>query len=416
MNRKLLENIAALMLVQGSQYVLPLLSYPYLMRVLGTEGFGVLGYAHTLSFYLIVLVDFGFSLTATRLIAIHRGDPEAVGRVISPILVLKGVLVVLGLGLTVGFAWVAPPFRPYVGVFVGSFLRVVGEGLFPVWYFQGWERMSVITALQILAKTSTLLSLFIWVKSPADLTLAAFLNSSGSLIMALLGLGMMLRDPGWRWQPFDCKDLVGMVRQSLPVAVAALAYTSLNSTHVVILGFFADLTTLGSFILAERIVRALSLIVVPLGNALYPHISRLFQQGRSIALAFLKTWIPRGAVCFALLSALTWLSAESLVLWIGGVANPASVSFLRGLCLLPLLTYGAVAYGHGILLAAGHNHHYSRCYLASGALVLLLSLLWVPMGGVQATVVLMPLGDSLLLGMVIWTTYQLGISPWLGVR
>ncbi|MEN9266806.1 MAG: oligosaccharide flippase family protein, partial [Thermostichales cyanobacterium BF4_bins_65] len=298
----------------------------------------------------------------------------------------------------------------------GSFLRVVGEGLFPVWYFQGWERMSVITALQILAKTSTLLSLFIWVKSPADLTLAAFLNSSGSLIMALLGLGMMLRDPGWRWQPFDCKDLVGMVRQSLPVAVAALAYTSLNSTHVVILGFFADLTTLGSFILAERIVRALSLIVVPLGNALYPHVSRLFQQGRSIALAFLKTWIPRGAVCFALLSALTWLSAESLVLWIGGVANPASVSFLRGLCLLPLLTYGAVAYGHGILLAAGHNHHYSRCYLASGALVLLLSLLWVPMGGVQATVVLMPLGDSLLLGMVIWTTYQLGISPWLGVR
>jgi len=413
MKNKLLENIAALLVVQGSQYLLPLLTYPYLIRVLGTEAFGILGYAHTLSFYGIVLADFGFSLTATRLIALHHRDPDALGGVISPILVIKGILLLLGLGLTLTFTEVVPSFQPFRWVFLGSFLRVVGEGLFPVWYFQGLERMKVITALQVIAKTSTVISVFMFVKTPADLTLAAFLNSSGSVLMGGVGLTLMIRDPRWHWQKISIQNLKELLGQSFPVTLALFAYTALTNTHIFVLGLFADLQTLGSLIVAERIIRALSLIVVPLGSALYPHVSRLFQEGKTLALTFLRRCAPWGASFFVLISLGTGIGADHLVTLIGGSPNPASGHFLRIMCGLPLMTYGVTVYANGILLAGGHNTLYSRCYVGAGALVVVLSLLCVPIWGGNATAILMPVGDGILLAAMIWASYQVGVTPWL---
>jgi len=413
MKWKLLENIAALLVVQGSQYLLPLVTYPYLIRVLGTEAFGLLGYTHTLSFYGIVLADFGFSLTASRLIAIHHRDPEALGEVITPIVLIKGMLLLVGLVLTLGFTEVIPGFLGFRWVFVGSFLRVVGEGLFPVWYFQGLERMKVITALQVMAKASTVIGIFVFVKTPTDLTLAAFLNSSGSFFMGCVGLAMMIRDPRWHWQRVTLRGLRNLISQAFPVGIALLAYTSLTNTHIFILGLLTDLNTLGSLIIAERIIRALSLLVVPLGHALYPHICRLFQGGKNLALSFLRRWLPWGGSLFALISVGTWLGAGYLVEALGGSPNPSSSHFLEIMAGLPLITFGVALYANGILLAAGHNTLYSRCYVGSGAVVVILSLLCVPVWGANATAILMPVGDGILLAMVVWGSYRVGVTPWL---
>ncbi|GAB4212792.1 MAG: oligosaccharide flippase family protein [Synechococcales cyanobacterium] len=416
MKAKVLENMLALMIVQGSQYVLPLVTYPFLLRTVGTEGFGILGLAHTLGFYFVVLTDYGFSLTATRAIAIHRHEPDRLSELISGIWLMKGGLILLGFLLTLAFCALVPGYWDYRWVFVGSYLRVVGDALFPLWYFQGLERMKVITALNLLAKSWTVLAILLWVKHPDDLVLAAVLNSSGSLLMGILGLGMILRDPLWRWQRVSLSFVCQHIRQGFPVFLAQLSHSLLTNTHVIILGLFADLSTLGSFILAERIVRALSLIVVPLGNAIYPQISQIFQASRATGLRFLRQWIPPMVVGFILLSLAMFTWADTLVFWLGGSPNPDSSRYVQWMASMPLITLIYVMFGNGILMALGYNHRYSRCFVMAGSLVFILSLLTVPWLGANATAVLMPLGDGILTGFILWTVWDIGITPLLRDR
>jgi polysaccharide transporter, PST family len=75
---RLVKNAAAMLVVQVSGYAAPLLVLPYLSRVLSTEHFGVIAFATSFNWYFITLVEYGFNLTATRRIAIHRDDPNRV--------------------------------------------------------------------------------------------------------------------------------------------------------------------------------------------------------------------------------------------------------------------------------------------------------------------------------------------------
>src|ERR1700761_3682661 len=94
---RLVKNTAALMVVQVSTYVAPFLVVPYLSRILSTEHFGLVAYANAFNQYFMTLVDYGFNLTATRRIAIHRDDPAKISQIYSSVIAAKALLTLLGI-------------------------------------------------------------------------------------------------------------------------------------------------------------------------------------------------------------------------------------------------------------------------------------------------------------------------------
>ena len=80
------------MLMQGLTYVVPLFVWPYLMRVLGAEKFGYIGFGLALNQYLMILVDFGFNLSATKRIALAKGNQDEINRVFSQTVLAKMLL------------------------------------------------------------------------------------------------------------------------------------------------------------------------------------------------------------------------------------------------------------------------------------------------------------------------------------
>ena len=87
----------ALSIVQASNYLVPVIILPYLFRVLGDSRYGLIEFARAVSIYFLTLTDYGFSLSATREVAVHREDPEKVSEIFSAVMLLRFLLVVLSL-------------------------------------------------------------------------------------------------------------------------------------------------------------------------------------------------------------------------------------------------------------------------------------------------------------------------------
>ena len=81
--KKLFSNFAALSIIQGANFILPVLIMPVIIRRIGADGFGVVSVAQVVMVFLSTLTDYGFNLTATRDIAFFKDDKERVSRIFS---------------------------------------------------------------------------------------------------------------------------------------------------------------------------------------------------------------------------------------------------------------------------------------------------------------------------------------------
>ena len=196
--RRLIENVLSLGALQAASYVLPLLTLPYLARVLGPESLGLLAFALAFAQIFVMLTDYGFNLSATREVSVHRDNPAKVAEIFASITVLRLAFMLLGFVLLLALTQLIPRFAADAPLYAACYLLVVGNVLFPQWLFQGLEQLRLVSLLQILARVLVVIGIFLFVKSREDLLAAALLQSSGAALAAsvavLLAAGYLVAD------------------------------------------------------------------------------------------------------------------------------------------------------------------------------------------------------------------------------
>lgn len=369
---RLRHNIAALGLVQLGNYLVPLLTLPYLTRVLGAEGFGRVVFVQGVIAFLILLVDFGFSWSTTRHIAAHRSDRQEVSRVFFATWIVQWVLVVLAAALMWALSICVPAIEVDASLYVWGFGMVIGHALFPLWLLQGLEQMRSVAVIQLGSRVLSLPLLFVFVKQPEDVVMAVGFYSVVALLAGILSIFAIVRMRVVDWCQPTILDLVAVFREGAGLFFSRISISLYTSLIPIAIGSWAGHAQLAYFNLADRLRMVVSSIIAPVLQALFPRMSLLYQSDPSSANR-LAVKVAMG-VCAVTLGAgaLMWLLAGYIMQVFGGAGFQEAVPVLRWLAFVPCVVALSNLLGVQVMLPQGMNKPFSTILTMASVLSLLL--------------------------------------------
>ncbi len=274
-NKREFADVVYLVALQGLNFVAPLLVLPYLMIVLGAEKFGYISFALAVCQYFIVVIDFGFNLSTTKRIALVSGDKAAVSRIFAAACYSKIGLMLCCFVIMVALSYI-PAFAIYRKALFAMFTIVVGNTFLYVFLFQGLGQIRWISVFNGIAKISVLPLTFVFVKSPDDYLIAAFLQGGVSVAAAIISICMIAKKHWVSLPRFNFSDCKTEMREGFYIFLSNVVNSVYVLGFMLILGLFATPAEVGRYSASDKIVRAfIAITMSPIIQAFYPKVSRM---------------------------------------------------------------------------------------------------------------------------------------------
>lgn len=383
----LLGSALSLYIIQFSNYILPIVTIPYLVRILTPEGYGLAAYALSFAGILNVLLDYGFALTATRDIAASKNEIKRVHKIVSEVVFTK--LLMTGATVLV-FAVVVhafPTTRSHTGVFWIALAGTLGNTFLPTWLFQGLEQLPRLAGITLVFRLSQIPLMFSFVRTKEDVfvwllivAITTLMGTGAVWLVAFRRQMAKLEWPGWI-------RIQNQLRQGFPVFLSQAAVTLYTTANTFILGTMTNLSIAGYYAAAERMVRTAFSLLAPINQILFPRASSLAGDSQQVVIPMIqKALMLVGSMGFVL-SGFLFLFTDLIVRAVLGIEFLEAISVLRVMSVLPFL----FALGAGLTLLVMLPFHLEArllwVYALAGVINLMLVLILVPRyGGVGMAV------------------------------
>lgn len=270
----LLSNFSWLAALQVAGYIFPLITLPYLSRVIGTTGFGKIAFASAIISWIQTISDWGFNFTATRDVAKCRENKEEVSLIFSNVLWARCLLTILS-GSLLAIATVAiPSFRENWLVILFTFLLVPGHVFFPDWFFQAVERMKYVTILNVCFKFIFTLSVFVFIKQKSDYILQPILSAVGYFLCGAVAFYIIVHKWGYSIHKPRVKLIWQTIQSSTNVFLNNMLPNLYNSFSVMLLGQFGGTAATGIFDGGNKFISIANQFQSVLSRAFFPYLSR----------------------------------------------------------------------------------------------------------------------------------------------
>ncbi|RTR36412.1 flippase [Robertmurraya yapensis] len=385
--KKLLTNFFSLVILQGLNYILPLLTVPYLMRTVGITNYGVIALGQALAMIFVTITDYGFNLSATKQIAIVRDNKDKLQEVYSAVLGVKLFLMAISFIVVLIISILIPPFNEDSIFFLLFFGITVGTVLFPIWFFQGMEEMKFITLLNIISKTVFTIGLFVFVKDESYLFYVPILLASGHILVGIVSLGIVRYKFKVKFYFPNVKNMKYQLQQGWSIFLSNVAVSFFTSGNTVFLGMFSTKTQVGYFSSAEKLINAASSAVHPIAQTLFPHISNLADQSREAAIGFIQRSLKVILFVTVPITLITIIFAEPIIKIFYGVPYDETVIALRLLSVLPITIGVNNLLGVQTMITFGFHKDYSRILIICSIQNIIIACTLIPFLGYLGTVI-----------------------------
>lgn len=272
--RTVFANFGYLSLLQVAGYVFPLISMPYLARVIGADGFGKIAFASAIVVWIQTISDWGFNLTATRDVAQNRDNKELVSRIFSNVLWARSVLTLLSGIILLLVVLLVPYLRENADIIFVTFLLVPGYILFPEWFFQAIEKMKYTTFFNLFLKLVFTVAVFVFIHKREDYLMQPLLTTIGYLLCGIGALYLIFKKWGYSLYKPQWGEIFKTIRNSTDVFINNLMPNLYNSFSVMLLGFFGGSTANGIYDGGNRFPSIFYQFQSVLSRVFYPFLSR----------------------------------------------------------------------------------------------------------------------------------------------
>jgi PST family polysaccharide transporter len=288
-HRTVITNTFSLSGLQVANTLLPLITIPYVVRVIGPANYGSVAFAQAFVTYFVLLVNYGFDLSASREIARIRDDPDKLSEVFWSVLWTK-----VGLFLATAIVFGAlvctvPQLRSQWQLMIASYLIVIGYVAFPAWFFQGVEKLGLTAIFNFAIKLLFTAGIFLLLRRREQFVLVPLLGSVAQVVAGILAL-LFVKRKLIRWFELPrLRDMLDQLKKGWAVFISTVFINFYTASNTVILGFFAARSNVGYFAAGSKIVLVgQAFLLYPLVQASYPHISKLMAEQREKGIAYLK--------------------------------------------------------------------------------------------------------------------------------
>lgn len=392
--------------------LLPLLALPFILGQVGADEFGIMIFTQAIAWYFVVLVEYGFNLTAVRAVAIDRTNPASIRTTLYDVLATKLVLFCLSLFLVSGIilAFFGSSTSTAYHLLIAMTLAL-GAALQPIWLFQGLEEFGLISVVQVGSRLACFGGIFLFVQDREDAYLAQFLMALPYCVNAVILLPIAVRRfgrPPRRGLRDWASASIATIRDGFDVFVSQLSTTLFSSTTTVLSGVVLGTTISGYYGLAEKMIRGVAMLTSPIAEALYPRLSTEFASGgaadrwRAFDLVKRVLVIVGAALLTAGLVIIILADDVARILSFNGAGTSEIQTTLCWLAFVPLLIFVNNIFGVQVLLGLGFKHLYRNAVLASGLLIPVLGCTLPALWGFVGFPIALFAGELLLALLTCW--------------
>jgi polysaccharide transporter, PST family len=405
-NKTLFENATALTILKLFEYALPLLTLPYLVSKLGVEYFGEISFATAFVSYFVVITSYGFDLTATKSISIQKDNKTEVDKIYSSVFLVKFILLLSSLVLFLLILLLVPRFEGQFFFFVTAFLIVVGNVLFPVWFFQGIQQMKYITFLNISTRTLITISIFVFINDPSDYHLALFINTLSYFVPGVIGFIFVKIKFRVNFVIPNISELKATFSEGWHIFVSSFLGNIIASSSIFILGLTSTKEIVGIYSAIERIIRAMIGFFMPLTQALFPHVSAKFALSYTEGIAVVR---KAGKYIIILAGVVSVIAISLAGLVIDLIYNDTIAQYTYIMQLLIIWFFISIInniIGYQYLVASGQEKKYSKSFVVAAMVTLLLYIALSVKFSVNGIVSAMILGELVLTISMVFFIYK----------
>jgi PST family polysaccharide transporter len=376
--KALLDNFTSLSALQLINYVFPIITFPYLVRVLGVEKFGLLSFAYSFTAYFTLITNYGFYFTGIQQIAIKRENKEESSKIFASIIGAKIFLMIVSFLIFSLIVFSFKKFRKDYFLYFFSFAMVLAETFAPYWFFRGIEKMRYITILTAITKVLSTVGIFLFVRKAEHFYLVPLINAFSYLIVDVEAFRVIYFTLNYQFAIPKIRDIIYQLQDGFTIFISQVATNLYTTTNIFLLGILTKNTYVGYYAAAKRILTIILSMISLVQQTLYPYANRLFATQKEKAIVFFKKITKVAGIFGFILAILLFISAPLLVKVILGSGYIQSITTLRILSLLPFLVLLSNVFGLLIMLPMGYKVEFMRILWKASIINTIFAFILVP--------------------------------------
>jgi O-antigen/teichoic acid export membrane protein len=358
--RTYVRNLISLFLWQGGNYLAPLVTLPYLARVLGPHTMGQIALAVSVTAYFLLVTNWGFNLSASRLVAQNVEDRERLRETFWGTFTAKAFNGILSLVVITVLTLAIPDLRAIAPLVFFAALAIVANVLTLNWALQGLERLDMFAGASLTGKLLTIPLVFLLVHSPADAWLSVLIQTGTSLASGIFSI-VLVRRLGRIGRPLvSAHHALEALRHGWHVFLSTIATSVYTTSNVVILSFFAPPAQVGIFSGADRLRAAAQAVMNPVADASYPRVARMMREDTGEAYGFVRRLIVVQTLLCLGIALVLCFGAPLIVAIVLGPEYEGAVAILQVLAWVPFVVGISNVFGYQVLLQSGRHDLFSR--------------------------------------------------------
>ena len=373
MKNKITFNALMLYLMTFAKMVFPLVTLPYLTRILSVENYAVVSYVKAAMVYAQIFVDFGFIMSATKDIALLGENKDGISKIVCNVIVAKMILVIVG-GLPLFIAAsLIDVLSNNVLYLILSYVGVSLTILLPDFLFRGIQEMQSITIRFVIARGVSTALTFLVIKSDCDLLYVPILDIVGVLCSAL-----------WTWKKIYslgyCVKLPSLIesvktlKNSFVFFISDATAAVFGAFNTLLVGIFLPLKDVSYWSVAMQLISAVQALYAPINSSLFPHMVK--EKDLRLVLNVFKKLMP--LVCLG--TALAFVLSEKIVVLVAGVDYLMAARVFDYLLPLLVISFPAMLFGWPCLGAINKEKQTTITTVSAAVLQILIIIFFVFVG------------------------------------